>query len=298
MPSKVICGIYMIETPDGSKYVGSSTNIYCRWGGHRYHLRRGSHHSKKLQAAFHANEGIVRFSIIELCAANRLNVREQFWVNELGASLNTTLFINNVWANLETRARLESVFRSNAYRKRRSEISSTPSARWVKVVCSDGRSFISMAEAARTFGVNTAAIRYLTNTQHLGKLGVSFRLENDEWRPRRTLSEKITEARKKNGTLGHSKETIAKFKAARVGWTPSRRAVDRSLEVNRKAVVGLKLETDERIEFKSARDAVRFLGKNKRASASISRVCGGDRPSAFGYRWSFAPVANGDVDGY
>jgi predicted GIY-YIG superfamily endonuclease len=81
--AKKICGVYAIETPNGNAYVGSSTNIFGRWCGHRYHLRRGTHHSERLQAAYRKHENALLFRIVEECSSAVLNEREQFHINRL-----------------------------------------------------------------------------------------------------------------------------------------------------------------------------------------------------------------------
>jgi len=47
-------GVYVIEhIASGKKYVGSAAKSFSRrWDGHRSHLRKGTHHSKHLQAAW------------------------------------------------------------------------------------------------------------------------------------------------------------------------------------------------------------------------------------------------------
>lgn len=44
-------GIYRITTPDGV-YVGQAADIRSRWSGHLTLLRKGKHHTKRLQQAF------------------------------------------------------------------------------------------------------------------------------------------------------------------------------------------------------------------------------------------------------
>ena len=55
--AKKICGIYKIFTPSGNCYVGSSYNIFGRLAEHRMHLKNGTHHSSRLQAAWDKHGG-------------------------------------------------------------------------------------------------------------------------------------------------------------------------------------------------------------------------------------------------
>jgi hypothetical protein len=46
-------GIYAVRhVASGKLYIGSAVDILKRWGEHRYHLDRGTHHSRYLQRAW------------------------------------------------------------------------------------------------------------------------------------------------------------------------------------------------------------------------------------------------------
>lgn len=261
MPYKrKICGIYQIETPNGSRYVGSSTNILGRWAEHRMHLRRGTHHSTRLQAAYDKHGDKLTFSVIEECDVSHINDREQFHITDRAAELNTTPFVSNVWANEDTRAKLMAVYDSPEWREARRKIASESKTRWVPVVCSDGREFKNTADAARAFGLRNSGMKRLAETQHLGKLGVRFRLASEPWReiPLRKSKEKPPS---KNG-----------------GRVP---------------VIGTCVHTGMVLSFPSQRDAGRFVhpSGSKRTSAQIVRACVGRRPTAYGFSWRYANAA-------
>ncbi len=81
-------GIYQIEhRKSGRRYVGSAVDIAARWRGHRNHLRRNTHHSRRLQNAWnkHGHEAFV-FSVLEhVEEPMNLLTREQYWIDLLGA---------------------------------------------------------------------------------------------------------------------------------------------------------------------------------------------------------------------
>ena len=152
MPYKdKLIGIYEISTPNGNTYVGSSRNIFNRWSAHRGELRRGNHHSARLQAAFNKHKDALCYKVLCLCDESMLNFYEQRFIGGLGAKLNTSTFVNNVWANPESRRNLEKVHKSKEWSKQRSEIASRPNARWVSVDSSIGEKFESFAQAARRY---------------------------------------------------------------------------------------------------------------------------------------------------
>lgn len=67
MVKEKICGVYCIENiANNKKYIGSSLNIFRRWGDHKTHLKHNKHHSYKLQRAWckYSNDKF-KFYIIE-----------------------------------------------------------------------------------------------------------------------------------------------------------------------------------------------------------------------------------------
>ena len=81
------CGIYFIRNTNTQKvYVGSSNDIEKRWSVHKYFLRKGEHHSSKLQASWnkHGEDAFV-FEIIEVTEESALFVREQHYFESMQA---------------------------------------------------------------------------------------------------------------------------------------------------------------------------------------------------------------------
>lgn len=76
-------GIYRITNKvNGSTYVGSAINFKKRWSWHRKDLKAKRHRNKYLQNAWHDyGEDTFIFSILEICAKEKLIEREQYWIN-------------------------------------------------------------------------------------------------------------------------------------------------------------------------------------------------------------------------
>jgi len=84
-------GIYGIKNKvTGKHYIGSTKNFSKRWGEHKYHLKRGTHHSIKLQRSYDKH-GVSSFEFfilqeVEDCSQLR-EVEESFiklyqsWIN-------------------------------------------------------------------------------------------------------------------------------------------------------------------------------------------------------------------------
>lgn len=81
-------GIYCIRNrKNGKSYVGSAVSFKVRWKGHRVNLRRGSHHSQKLQRAWDKHgEDMFEFAVLE-CVKDPATLveREQVWIDKLNA---------------------------------------------------------------------------------------------------------------------------------------------------------------------------------------------------------------------
>ena len=185
MPYSVrLCGVYKIETPGGSIYIGSSLHIRQRWAEHRARLRRSRHENFVLQRAYAKYAGDLTFEIVELCSPEVLVEREQFHLSGVTSPMNIAATVNNVWTDPDVRARLRAVHTSEAWRQARSASAKvTQAKRAVAVVTDDGREFANLHLAAAEFGLNPSSIRYLTQTQRPhAKLGIRMRRMADEWR--------------------------------------------------------------------------------------------------------------------
>lgn len=84
------CGVYQILcVPSGRLYVGSSVRIYGRWYQHRLALRREKSHCVVLQRAWiKYGENAFRFSLLEECDPENLQLREQSHINALKPEMN------------------------------------------------------------------------------------------------------------------------------------------------------------------------------------------------------------------
>ena len=262
---EVLCGVYSISTPNGSMYVGSSNHIYRRWSEHRGNLRRGKHHSERLQAAWNKHGGCLVFKVLELCDLSELERLEQVYIDRLGAELNTTKYVNNVWCNPETRERLRSVHTSQEWREARRKIATKMAeGRRISVDCSNGITYASLSDAAKAFGVRASAIKHLVSTQRSGRLGVRFKLSTDDWRDVLPHYEQAVKTRKENGKLHHSEEARAKMRAAKVGFIPANKgqkhrpdSIRKMRESQKRIVV---LDTRTGVEYPSVVDASKGSG--------------------------------------
>jgi group I intron endonuclease len=80
-------GIYKItHVVSGRVYVGSARDLIDRWRRHRSLLRRGVHHSIRLQRAWiKLGPEAFSFTILERILPDALVEREQFWIDSLDA---------------------------------------------------------------------------------------------------------------------------------------------------------------------------------------------------------------------
>lgn len=76
-------GIYKIINISSKKvYIGQSKNIEKRWREHIKLLKKGNHHSIKLQRSWNkSGENKFEFEIIEECSIENLDSREQHWID-------------------------------------------------------------------------------------------------------------------------------------------------------------------------------------------------------------------------
>lgn len=104
-------GIYIItHLSSGLCYVGSAVNIQKRWDGHRHALRKGTHHSSRLQRAWkkHGPEAF-QFDVLLYCQPEDLIAWEQGCLDNIICKFNTDRVAGSRLgskASLETRLKL------------------------------------------------------------------------------------------------------------------------------------------------------------------------------------------------
>lgn len=160
------CGIYCWEVtrPDGSLllYVGQSRNIEVRRRQYVHRWRHNLDTNQHLKAAvLKYGPSAVRFLVLEVVAPERLNEREQYWLDwavaEFGADnvANKVLKVDDFTSNEATfhRRRTDPVWREN---QRQAAIAAR-AKRYTGAVAPDGavyRDIYNLSEFCRHHGLN------------------------------------------------------------------------------------------------------------------------------------------------
>lgn len=280
-------GIYMISTPAGAKYIGSSANIEQRWREHRSGFRTGNHGNSRLLAAFRKYEDLLHFQIVEHCERSALAEREQSWIDRVKPRLNICKKVGTLppsaYSGLarlrdteEGRERLRQAYAAKALK------------RSIPVESEDGRRWVSYSAAARDLGLYPSAVKILVEGQHRRPCGLRLKRQSDEWTAELSYGKRAALTRRKNGTDRHTAESRLKMSLRMRGQLPPRKAVENALKVNCKPVRAKRRADGVTQVFPSARHAVRALGLPDRNSAQICKAIKGVKRSAYGYEWGYA----------
>jgi group I intron endonuclease len=146
-------GIYSIISPSSKTYIGQSTNIEKRIQQHQSMLRRGTHTNSRLQGACN-KYGLANliFSIVELCSANQLDAREQWWIDNSNTQYNMSRSATNCMKDPTIAAKVSKTKRC------RSHITSEQMrTRWMDPVFKS-----SMAEKSKVRWENQAYRKHLS----------------------------------------------------------------------------------------------------------------------------------------
>ena len=103
-------GVYIIENTKTNKYYVGSTMVgfRTRVNKHLGTLRRGVHHSKKLQRSFKKHgEDVFKFRILEVCSKDEVRAKEQEWIDYMTPFYNMTLIVDGGVDNLSYESRLK-----------------------------------------------------------------------------------------------------------------------------------------------------------------------------------------------
>lgn len=96
-PPSVSClpktaGVYLICDCESDRfYVGSSINIWARWNGHVYRLKRGDHPNQFLQNIWNADSRRLECRVLELLSCREKSdilAAEQRWLDAAGVGIN------------------------------------------------------------------------------------------------------------------------------------------------------------------------------------------------------------------
>lgn len=90
----VICGVYLIEcTASGGVYVGSSVDIVRRWRAHLSYLRKGNHHSARVQRTWnkYGPESFTFRVFMVTTEEDRIYAEDRALQDHRGVALNTGL---------------------------------------------------------------------------------------------------------------------------------------------------------------------------------------------------------------
>ena len=120
MPYKIEPCVYkIVNLTNGNKYVGSALRVKHRWNDHTKLLDENRHHSQRLQHAWNKyGKENFQFSIIEYCDREVMLIREQHWIDALGAFGKRGYNMNPVaWSRLGAKMSEESLKRMSEARK-------------------------------------------------------------------------------------------------------------------------------------------------------------------------------------
>jgi group I intron endonuclease len=112
------CGIYTITSPSNKMYIGQSTNIEKRLQTHKSMLRCGRHPNGRLQGAC-SKYGIdaLQFSLAEACTEERLDAREQWWIDNHNSQYNMSRSAYNPMKDPKVLAKAVETARRNGNHK-------------------------------------------------------------------------------------------------------------------------------------------------------------------------------------
>ena len=104
-------GIYeIVNTVNGKRYIGSAVDFLARWALHRHDLRKGKHHSRRLQNAWNKyGEEAFAFRRLIVCAPVGLLAFEQRAIDALHPDYNICKTAGNrlgVKCSMEARERM------------------------------------------------------------------------------------------------------------------------------------------------------------------------------------------------
>ncbi len=126
---KLECGVYeIVNTATGKRYVGSTVNFRSRWATHKSYLRKGTHHSRKLQHSFSKHgEAAFLFNKLLVCAPEKLLMFEQICLDGLKPEYNIAPVAGNQLGMKQSKEWI-----ANAHKHRVGVKTGPQSAEWIE----------------------------------------------------------------------------------------------------------------------------------------------------------------------
>ena len=214
-------GVYVIETPTGKQYVGSSRRMYFRGHQHRGALRGCRHRNNRLQDAWNKYGEQLSIRPLLICAPKNLHFFEQRAMDVLKPILNIDPKVNpsRKWTPIERTKQAE---RSRGHKKS-AETRARLSASLVgRKVSQETRAKISANHRGRKFG-GAVSLPWLGKTlsaEHRAKMAAAKRGNKNRLGGTVSADARARISAKLKG-MTRSPESIAKQRAA---WAAKRAA--------------------------------------------------------------------------
>lgn len=279
-------------------YVGSSKDIYTRWSQHKHDLRRHIHGNIILQRAWdkYGEDGFI-FTILEQVDEEHLLDREQFWYDELQSSKDEYGY------NLSPIARCPSHHTTmDELQAGKLKFTKKQFDRAVNYLCNTDLSVPAIAKKTKIPERSLYQLYFKTQYQELTK-DLEFRRRINT--SRRKLSEEtvkeiialLSEGRSLSAIsnqFGVSLGTISDIRTKKT-WKYLSEGIqfpdyDKHTSYGGKPVMQFTKDMEYVATYPTARDAQEHTGVGYKM---ISQICHGQRQSAHGYVFRFAPDAEG-----
>jgi hypothetical protein len=285
-------GVYMIESVStGRKYIGSGVDLNNRKRNHIYRLKKGNHHSIKLQRHFNKyGEMDLWFTILETCDSENTINREQFYINTVEPYFNSCLIAGNTRGFKHTESTSVKLSKSKSGEKHWA---------WGRRFSKEHRENISKSLMGR---VGNIGFRHTEETKEkiselnkgraglLGEKNPMFgKIVSEETR----LKMRIARDGKKP-MLGktHSLEAKQKMSESRKGVKMPERSVEHRenlSKANGKPVIQYNKNNEPIAEYESCRKAGEKVGLHW---SVIAKACRGVLKTGGGFVWKFKNINN------
>ncbi len=222
-------GIYAIVNKiNGKRYIGSAVSFKKRWYIHVCRLRKGTHHSPKLQNGWNKyGEESFEFVELECCEKEELIKREQHWIDELRPFYNIAKLAGSslgIKRSEELKKRLSDIRKGKIPWNKGLKLEKPPWNKGLKLTRPPWNKGLKLEKPPWNKGIKTGPLseEFKRNRALSSKLMWSKRtseqrkaiIDKMKQTPeqRKVIVEKIKQTRIKNNSYRNSEETIKKIR--------------------------------------------------------------------------------------